>query len=53
MSKAKARGPILFVKVVVDQREWIHSEAKRKGQTLSEFVRRLIEDARKGGGKST
>jgi uncharacterized protein (DUF1778 family) len=51
MSKAKMpkRGPILFVQVEPDQWEWIHTEAARLGQTISEFMRRMVEAAKKGG----
>ena len=32
--------------------EWVRAEAKRKGQTIAEFVRRLIDEAaKKGEGK--
>ena len=27
--------------------EWVRAEAKRKGQTIAEFMRRLVEAAKK------
>jgi hypothetical protein len=30
---------------------WVRAEAKRLGQTVAEFMRRLIAEAKKGGAK--
>ncbi|HJX54769.1 MAG TPA: hypothetical protein VJ801_18535 [Polyangia bacterium] len=31
--------------------EWVRAESKRLGQTIAEFMRRLVEAAKKGGAK--
>jgi hypothetical protein len=45
----KTKSDVIFFRAGGPLAKWIRDEAKRLGQTVSEFMRRMVEAAKKGG----